>query len=228
MSIGWIKLHRQIQDCEIWDNDNPFDDRSAWIDLLLLVNHRDKSTIFDGKPITVCRGQRITSIRKLAERWNWSYKRTRNYLMLLEQLKMITRESDNKKSLITIVNYDIYQDEGITEESQRNHRGITGESQGNHRLPTNKNEKNDKNEKNKKSSAFVPPSIDEVRAYCQERNNKVDAQAFIDFYSSKGWMVGKNKMKDWKASVRTWETRNKETRTMGKGNFDSMNSLYAN
>lgn len=56
---------------------------------------------------------------------------------------------------------------------------------------------------------FVSPSVDEVRAYCSERNNKVDAQAFVDFYESKGWYVGKNKMKDWKAAVRTWERTSK-------------------
>lgn len=52
---------------------------------------------------------------------------------------------------------------------------------------------------------FTPPDVVEVQAYCYERCNNVDAQAFVDFYSSKGWMVGKNKMKDWKAAVRTWE-----------------------
>lgn len=53
--------------------------------------------------------------------------------------------------------------------------------------------------------AFTPPTIAEVQDYCRERGNKVDPQHFIDFYESKGWMIGKNKMKDWKASVRTWE-----------------------
>lgn len=52
---------------------------------------------------------------------------------------------------------------------------------------------------------FIPPTVEEVRAYCTERGNNVDPQAFIDFYESKGWMIGKNKMKDWKAAVRTWE-----------------------
>ena len=54
---------------------------------------------------------------------------------------------------------------------------------------------------------FTPPSIDEVSAYCTERNNGIDPQHFVDFYEAKGWMVGKNKMKDWKAAVRTWEGR---------------------
>jgi hypothetical protein len=52
---------------------------------------------------------------------------------------------------------------------------------------------------------FTPPSIDEVKAYCQERGNGVDAERFIDYYNANGWRVGKNAMKDWKAAVRTWE-----------------------
>lgn len=52
---------------------------------------------------------------------------------------------------------------------------------------------------------FTPPTIEEVREYCQERCNNVDPEHFVDFYASKGWMVGKNRMKDWKACVRTWE-----------------------
>ena len=53
----------------------------------------------------------------------------------------------------------------------------------------------------------MPPSYEQVSSYCQERGNDVDAQRFLDFYQSKGWMVGKNKMKDWKAAVRSWERR---------------------
>ena len=52
---------------------------------------------------------------------------------------------------------------------------------------------------------FVPPTLEEVQAYCLERNNNVDAERFINHYTSNGWLVGKNKMKDWKAAVRTWE-----------------------
>ena len=56
-----------------------------------------------------------------------------------------------------------------------------------------------------KRKRFTPPTLDEVQAYCIERNNNVDPQHFIDYYTSNGWQVGKNKMKDWRAAVRTWE-----------------------
>ena len=57
---------------------------------------------------------------------------------------------------------------------------------------------------------FAPPTLDEVKAYCEERHNGIDAETFIDFYSSNDWMVGKNKMKAWKACVRTWEKRERK------------------
>lgn len=56
-----------------------------------------------------------------------------------------------------------------------------------------------------KSPRFSPPSLEEIKKYCLERKNSVDPQRWHDFYSSKGWMIGKNKMKDWKAAIRTWE-----------------------
>lgn len=55
------------------------------------------------------------------------------------------------------------------------------------------------------TSKFIIPTIDEIKEYCLERNNRVDATKFYNFYESKGWLIGKNKMKDWKAAVRNWE-----------------------
>lgn len=68
-----------------------------------------------------------------------------------------------------------------------------------------------------KAKRFIPPTVDEVAAYCQERGNGLDPEAFVDFYASKGWMVGKNPMRDWKAAVRTWE-RSEGRGTSGAGN----------
>jgi hypothetical protein len=62
------------------------------------------------------------------------------------------------------------------------------------------------------SNRFAPPSVSEVREYCLERGSSVNPQAFVDFYASKNWMVGKNKMKDWRACVRTWEQREERDR----------------
>lgn len=79
----------------------------------------------------------------------------------------------------------------------------------------------------KKARSFTPPTVEEVAAYCKERSNGIDAEAFVDFYSAKGWMIGKNKMKDWKSAVRTWERNRKEeggTRN-GTGNQSTAEQL---
>ena len=60
---------------------------------------------------------------------------------------------------------------------------------------------------------FIKPTLEEVRQYCLERKNKIDAEKFIDYYESNGWKVGRNSMKDWKAAIRTWESNAKEKQT---------------
>lgn len=65
-------------------------------------------------------------------------------------------------------------------------------------------------EKKKSAPRFTPPTVEEVRAYCMERGNSVDADRFHSYYTSNGWKVGKNPMKDWKAAVRTWEKDDKK------------------
>ena len=67
-----------------------------------------------------------------------------------------------------------------------------------------------------KKAFFKKPSLDEVENYCILRKNNIDANSFIDFYESKGWQIGKEKMKSWKACVRTWESRQVNKPTMSK------------
>lgn len=65
------------------------------------------------------------------------------------------------------------------------------------------------------TSRFVPPTVEEVQAYCLERHSSVDPVAFVSFYESKGWMVGKNKMRSWKSAISSWERRDKAERKEG-------------
>lgn len=73
---------------------------------------------------------------------------------------------------------------------------------------------------NNNNNRFTPPTIEEVSAYCRERGNNIDPEAFVAYYTSKGWMVGRSKMKDWKSAVITWEkSRKKETRTTTRTSY---------
>lgn len=217
---GWIKLHRKILDCWIWQI-KPFDKSRAWIDLLLLAMHHDKNVVIDDKPFVVKRGSYFISRGKLADRWGWSVKKVDAYLKTLENEKMVTTTRTRKGTVVTIVNYEEYQIEGTTvDTTEDTSEGTTVDIAEGTQNKNNKELKNVNNikpplspleggteeeEEPKKRSRFTPPSVDEVRGYCEERKNGIDAQAFVDFYESKGWFVGKNKMKDWKAAVRTWE-----------------------
>ncbi len=84
----------------------------------------------------------------------------------------------------------------------------------------------DKNNVIKKEKT-IPPTIEEVRAYCTERNNHVDAEAWLAYYNSNGWMIGKNKMKDWKSAIITWEKRGGNGNERGTGTFGSARTPVA-
>lgn len=211
---GYIKLHRQIQDCWIWDSGR-FDKRSAWIDLLMLANHRDKKFMFNGKSVVITRGQFMTSIRKLAVRWEWSTSTVFEFLKILEDDNMIKKESDSHRTLLTIINYEVYQgvpntDQTLTEHQSNTNRTLTETTKEYKNIRNKEFKENDTPNGVSKRKCFTPPTVDEVRAYCQERGNNIDPQRFVDFYESKGWFVGKNKMKSWEAAVRNWESRDKQ------------------
>lgn len=72
-----------------------------------------------------------------------------------------------------------------------------------------------------RAARFTPPSVEEVRVYCAERKNSVDPERFVDFYASKGWLVGKSRMKDWRAAVRSWERSDSQQKMTNKDRIRS-------
>ena len=136
---GWISLHRKIASNWVWD-EKPFDRGRAWIDLLLHINHTDKKFMFDGNMIQLEAGQKITSIRKMADRWGWSRTKVTKFLSNLEKDGMLHVNSDTKKTLLTVVNWATYQNV-VT---PKGHRKATEKPQ----KDTNNNVNNDNNENN--------------------------------------------------------------------------------
>ena len=74
-------------------------------------------------------------------------------------------------------------------------------------------------DKPQSAKRFTPPSLEDVKEYCKEKGLSIDPERFVDFYTSKGWMVGKNKMKDWKSAARGWEARDRKG---GNGNAENI------
>lgn len=202
MNDGWIKLYRKIQTSEMYRNLTS-KQRDVMIQCLILANHNQKSwewgaEIFECKP-----GQFITSLENLREKCAKDVKvqSVRTALLKLEKWHFLTNESTKTGRLITICKWDIYQTESNGANKDANRQPTKSQQRANKELTTNKKDKKEKNEKN------IPPKIEDVKSYCIERGNNVDPNRWYDFYCSKGWMVGKNKMRDWKAAVRTWEEK---------------------
>lgn len=117
---GWIKLHRQIwRNEEVWATDEPFDKRSAWIDLILMANHEPRETVIDGNPVIIGRGQLHTSERKLAERWRWSRDKVRRFLATTKRTGMLTTKQTTKGTTITVEKYSDYQDRATTDDTTK-------------------------------------------------------------------------------------------------------------
>ena len=189
---GFIKSFRSMLDWRWFRFPNT---SHLFMTLLLLANHEDKKW---GEKI-VKRGELITSVQHLAEYSGLTIKQVRTGLKNLKNTNEIIVKTTNKYTAISIVNYDSYQN--IEEKGQTNDK----------QMATNKNDKNDKNNSNTLNTntliirTFKKPTIEEIKQYCIERNNQIDAEKFYDYYESNGWKVGKNSMKNWKAAVRTWE-----------------------
>jgi DNA-binding transcriptional MerR regulator len=182
---GWIKIHRKFLD---WEWFNKSEAVHLFMYLVLKANHKDGQW----QGIDVNKGQFITSFGKISTDTGISLQTIRTLIKKFEKSNEINIQTTNKYSVITICKYDCYQKETETTNEQ-----LTNEQQTtNKQLTTNKNDKNDKK--------FIIPTFNDVLEYCMQNNLDVDGVKFINFYESKGWMVGKNKMKDWKAAIRTW------------------------
>ena len=178
MHDGWNRLYRKIQECGEREDKEPFDKRSAWIDLLLTANHADAKLLFNGELITVQRGQILTSVRKLSVKWKWSVNKVYRFLKLLESDKMLQKESNKDRTLLTIVNYSVYQggeytneytngnSDGYTDGSTNEYKSETPtDTPSEHKQECN-NDKNVKNvnnnmrEKKPKKKYYDDPNLD--------------------------------------------------------------------
>lgn len=207
---GYIKLYRQILKNPVVCKDS--DHFSIWVYLLLNATHDNLDAIFNGVRITLKPGQLITGRKSISNDLNVDESKVRRVLNLFEKDQQISRQRSNKNSLITILKWSLYQGSDQQNEQQPTNNRPTSDQQ----VTTNKNEKNDNNEKNDKNTnlnkkdvvRFKKPNLDEIIKYIREENLRVDENVFFDYYESNGWVVGKNKMKDWKATLRNWNRKN--------------------
>lgn len=155
----------------------------------------------------------VMGLASISRECETSIKSALNELKLhgyLEVIKKMPNETDSGR---IEYEYDFYESPKDLEKQEGKKQGVEilpVEIQGVENQPqlnTNIINKDIEN-KEERVKRFIPPTVEEVSAYCLERNNGVDAQKFTDYYTANGWYVGKNRMKDWRAAVRTWERNN--------------------
>lgn len=205
MSHGWVKLHRQILRNPIFQNDKLF---RVFIYLLLSARHTDGDQLIGDTIVPLKSGQWATGRIAISRDTGLTQQNVRTALNKLEKLNILTIKPTTKFSVFSIVNWEKYQ--------QDNQQVTNSQPTSNQQVTTNKNGNNDKNEK-EAASRFKKPTEEDLisyfNEYCSTGNFEIkfgEHQRFYDFYESKNWYVGRNKMKDWKAAVRNWLSKHKK------------------
>ena len=220
---GWISLHRKIRDNWIWSDSEKL---KAWIDILLEVNHGEKQIPFDGHMIKIKRGQKLTSLRKMADRWGWSRNRVANFIELLIEAGMVTAKRTRHGTLLTVVNYGFYQDAQDTNRATKKDtnratngatNGATDEAQT---IMNNKSSNNANNFFSAPAQKKLPPAKSDIEAYCREKKYKFDIGEFMTYYDMRGWELSNGKkMTDWKAAVDYWHRHDRKMANEGGSNM---------
>jgi hypothetical protein len=190
-----------------------------FIYLLLNANHEDGNW----RGIVIKRGQILTGLNSLNKNTGITIRTLRTCLDRLQNTKEIDRQTTNKYSLITICNYESYQCNGLSSDKQSDKR-VTSNRQATDKQPTtnnnNKEEKELKNENN-----IIPPPLNLIIEFCKERNSKIDPNYFFDYNEARGWKINGKQMKDWQATIRTWERYENNKRSDQRG-IKSVNKLW--
>ena len=157
MAYGWISIHRKIQQSDIWLDKEPFDKRSAWIDLIMMANHEDKQILFNGKFIEVKRGEKITSLKQLSDRWRWSTGKVKRFLNLLESGSMIELKTKRRYTSYKVVNYNVYQNEDIDKRNEVETKTKRRRNEDETKTETNNNINNELIMNNNTTGVVPPP-----------------------------------------------------------------------
>ena len=192
---GFIKIYRSIDEHWIW-KDKPFSKGQAFIDLILQANHKGEKFEYKGEIVEGERGKIYRSVTYFAERWGWSRWRTTRFFSALENDGMLHMERTCNRTVLTLINYDDFQDGRTSNLSANQQQTDSKPTEDQQQTDTYKNVKNDKevkNVKNKKTAAPLSPNagkpkyhiIDEYEywyedgMWCRELINKGDANGDI-------------------------------------------------
>ena len=205
---GWIKTHRTLLFWEWYTSVEVF---KLFMHCLLKANHEPKK--WHG--IEIQSGQFVTSLQNLAIESGLSVRQVRTALNKLKATQEVTHETTASYSIITINNWDKWQMSDTVCDKL-----ATSERQAIDKPSTTTKERKEREEYKEvyvgekispithAKKKFSKPTIEEIKEYCIEQSKNIDVLKFYNFYESKNWYVGKNKMSNWKAAIASWERNN--------------------
>jgi len=226
---GYLKLFRSIREHPLWKKRRRFSELEAWLDILFSVRWKDEpEQVIIGRRVLICnRGESLFSLETWTQRWHWlTRKETHRFLKMLESMGQVRLKNETVTTRLFVVNYTEYQDwgnglwDGVGDglgdkaDTDRTRKRPTKEEL----KPLNPESFNPQSlppPPRKREVVWTPPKTEdeivafteEVKAYVKDKGYRFDPVAFVAFYASNGWKVGKNPMKDWKRACVTWETR---------------------
>jgi hypothetical protein len=216
---GYFKIWRELFDKPIWLNSTP-EQKTVLISIIKMANWKENSWEWNKKTYHCKAGEFITSYSKICETCGKgvTHQNVRTALKRFQNLEFLTYQTtvgEYGGIKVIITNWDKYQDETntSTNTSLTHHQHISNTS-----LTTIEEVKKVRNKevvvigKQPQQKKFIPPSVEEVREFCKERNNGIDAERFWHYYNSKGWKVGKETMKKWQSAVITWEKQDAKSK----------------
>ena len=222
---GFIMIDRSILEDDMYFSEK-FTRMQAYMDLCLLAAFKSRSFYIRGNKVELQPMQVAKSVRDLADRWQWSVNKVRGYLYELEKGDYIDTQKTSVNQIITIKKYIVVNTQNDTQvntqtDTQNDTQTDTPIIKNNNVNKENKeiviesvvvsNEQQTlptpTKEKKRRSSVFVKPTLEECIAYANEKGFNWDASRFYNYYESNGWRVGRNPMKNWKAAMSSWNTK---------------------
>ena len=221
---GWIKLHRSITTHWLWQDAERF---QWWCDLLMMAAYTERKQLVGRQLVTLKTGQLIASTSFLCQRWKRSRPMVEGFINTLVSDGMLCKEMAHNVAILTITNYT-YLCADVNTDKQRGNGKVNADVDtylyadpythlDTYPYATNKEINNIKNIENNNTNSsscvkrtrtherFQKPTVEEVDQYIREKGYTFDAEAFVSYYESNGWRVGRNPMKDWRAACRTWQ-----------------------
>ena len=222
---GFIMIDRSILEDDMYFSEK-FTRMQAYMDLCLLAAFKSRTFYIRGNKVELQPMQVAKSVRDLADRWQWSVNKVRGYLYELEKGDYIDTQKTSVNQIITIKKYIVVNTQNDTQINTQT--DTQNDTQTDTPIIKNNNVNNENKdiviesvvvsneqqtlptptkEKKRRSSVFVKPTLEECIAYANEKGFNWDASRFYNYYESNGWRVGRNPMKNWKAAMSSWNTK---------------------